>query len=199
MKTMMKKTLKRRTRDTVPDPNCEAVDILETLESIGVRPFRPETVQNYKNWALGRLRLRMRIAAALIVIFSVGLFFTVLSPWFWLGLLTLPVAIVCFVIAANLVADVDTSGWFTNPLMVDEDDNDDLHYGVRDRGGALRRLPPFAITTMQSVKAVIPTARWGVEYLQKDPFLVLITREPHYGRYYLEVWNEPAYIQKRLV
>lgn len=67
-------------------------------------------------------------------------------------------------------------------------------------GEYTRPIPEFALQTAVDLKAKCPEAKFFIEELQLkertlDPFLVV--HDSQGNKHYLEVWNEPGFIQKR--
>jgi hypothetical protein len=62
-------------------------------------------------------------------------------------------------------------------------------------------VPEFALQTALDIKKRLPEARFWVDELRRnaptdEPFLSVSLHDS--GRYYLEVWNEPGFTQKRI-
>lgn len=178
----------------------------KALADLDIRPFNTESVKRYKAKMERRaMPLATRIAKSLCDILYVpfvlslatcatslvGCFiawcFTPLG-WLWAipatsGATTIVTLLTATVAFACLEKDRLTAVW--TPIRIDE------YKGL---------IPEFALQTALDITERCPDAKFFVEELRleerpRDPFLVAFDGAGN--AYYLEVWNEPGFVQKR--
>lgn len=166
----------------------------KAMVDLGIRPFRPSTVEWYKRRKIGLFPAPfLFVAAVFLCVFGVIVFGIVIagmkedgiSGW-WL---LLPSATLALGIWAGIT---------------------DLQQGSYSRLWASDSLPEyrqpvpeFVLQSALDIKARCPQAEFFVEQLlvesrPRDPFLVVYVPES-VTRYYIEVWNEPSFKQRRVL
>lgn len=186
----------------------DRVSLKQAMADLGVAPFNNRDVARYQTkmarvhtplttWALifshnfafglfiGGLAALSVSGASCLILYAISVVPAWLSQICWGGLVTAMIG--CLVGAAFVIATngktITYAEWRAIPI--------ELYH---------RPIPEFALQTAVDIKQRCPEARFVIEELQfkqrtLDPFLAV--RDSEGNTYYLEVWNEPRFVQKR--
>lgn len=187
--------------------------LLEAMQSLQVDPFLPNSVQRYKRWkAFRHTPISSHVMEVLLLLSNYllsGIFFitlivmaaSILVPiglFFWYGALVGLLSsgeyflyIVLFLIVTFALSQlptkiiIRTAEWKLVPIECYE-----------------AAIPEFVLQTALDIKERCPEAKFFVDELRyktmfPDPFLVVQSEDG--SQFYLEVWNEPGFVQKRMV
>lgn len=196
-------------RDQLPKLRMEAeerVSLKKAMSDLGIEPYSAKAVKQYQS-EMARRATPLATKATALAIVAVLLLFWGAGVTFLFSLIA---CIVCGVSEALAVPTwLAATAWFSlggtvaTFLVIGFSGERKLTYAEWTPipiSTYLRPVPEFALQTAVDLKETCPEAVFFIEELQLkertlDPFLVV--HDSNGNKYYLEVWNEPGFVQKR--